>query len=77
MAKKKIILPYTADETTRPAAPIATPQAAIARALVMARHKGLKVQLCLLESGWSIGLPNGSHYHAKSNEDMCSYVKGY
>jgi hypothetical protein len=53
------------------------PRQAITRAIIVARAKGLKVQLNIFEPGWSVVLPNNNVYHAKTDTDMVSYVCGY
>jgi hypothetical protein len=50
---------------------------AVKRAIIVARAKGLKVQLNLFKSGWSVALPNGVAYHAENDSDMVAYVCGY
>lgn len=47
------------------------------RMIVAARAKGLTVQKSTFVAGWSITLPNGAVYQAKSDSDLVSYVKGY
>ncbi len=46
-------------------------------AYLQARKKGLRVMKNTFLTGWSIELPNGSSYHAKTDHDMITYIQGY
>ena len=50
---------------------------AIKRAIIQARAKDLTVRRNVFHGGWSVQLPNGCTYNAKTDVDLVEYVKGY
>lgn len=52
-------------------------QVRINNILAKAKRKGITVRRNIWTTGWSIGLPNGGTYHAKTTDDMIDYVNHY